>query len=346
MRRILAVSAVLVVLGFVAVAAARLRAPAATDAPAVRGAAPLDHSKTLGYLAEWARRDRWDAFPESPCFAFYNLYATRALGGAVSPALRTQITDYLRRSQAADGGFTVAPGQGESHVVPTFFALRALALLGALDAVNRPRAVAFLGRLVRTDGGYVGRAVDEEASLRTTYHALAALELLGALDRVDRARNIAYVSSHRTGEGGFALRPGMSASLGGTFMAVRALKLLGALEPTTSAAVVGYLSTSRYSARTRVGTFVGLPEIEDEADVLAALAELGRLDVVDRAEVERFVTSLYVADSGGFGPAPGLGTTPQSTYHAVTCLVSLGRLPDPARGVSRRTPGSQRPAAG
>ena len=333
MRRILIMSAVLGLLGLAAVASARLRAPAAKGTPAASpGAARLDPSKTLGYLAQWARRDRWDAFPESPSFAYYNLYATRALGGAVSPALRSQVADYLRRCQAADGGFTTAPGQGESHVVPTLFALRALALAGALDAVDRPRAVAFLTRLARFDGGYVGRAVDEDASLGTTYHALAALELLGALDRVDRVRAAAYVSSHLTADGGFALRPGMIASPAGTFMAVRALKLLGALVPTTSDAVVRHLSTSRYSGRVREGAFAGLPEIEDEAHVLATLADLGRLDVVDRPEVERFVTSLYVADNGGFGPQPGLGTTPPSTYHAVACLVALGRLPDPARG--------------
>jgi prenyltransferase beta subunit len=334
MRRILRISAVLgVLLAATAVASARLRAPAAKGTPpASPGAARLDPSKTLRYLGEWARRDRWDAFPESPSFAYYNLYSTRALGGAVSPALRSQVANYLRRCQAADGGFTMAPGQGESHVVPTLFALRALALVGALDAVDRPRAVAFLTRLARFDGGYVGRAVDEDASLGTTYHALAALELLGALDRVDRVQAAAYVSSHLTAEGGFALRPGMIASPAGTFMAVRALKLLGALVPTTSDAVVRHLSTSRYSGRAREGTFAGLPEIEDEAHVLATLADLGRLDVVDRAQVERFVTSLYVAENGGFGPQPGLGTTPPSTYHAVACLVTLGRLPDPARG--------------
>jgi geranylgeranyl transferase type-2 subunit beta len=174
--------------------------------------------------------------------------------------------------------------------------------------------------------------MDEDGSLGTTYHALAALELLGALDRVDRGRAAAYVSSHCTGEGGFALRPGMLASPVGTFMAVRALKLLGALSPMTSDVVVRYLSTSRYSGRVREGSFAGLPEVADEANVLATLADLGRLDVVDRAEVERFVTSLYVAENGGFGPQPGLGTTPPSTYHAVASLVALGRLRDPARG--------------
>ncbi|WP_242344585.1 prenyltransferase/squalene oxidase repeat-containing protein [Anaeromyxobacter terrae] len=306
----------------------RLRDPARGVAA---GGAP-DAAKTLGYLEQWARRDRWDRFPESPSFAFYNLYATRALGGAISPELRAQVIDYLRRCQASDGGFTVAPATGDSHVVPTLYAMRTLALLGALDAVDRPRAVAFLASLAGKDGGFRGRVAEADASLGTTFHALAALEILGALDRVDRPRTAAFVSSHRAAEGGFSLRPGMIPSPAATHMAVRSLKLVGALDPETAAGVARHLAASRYSGRFREGKFTSLPEIEEEAYVLGALAEVGRLDVVDGTEVERFVTTLYVAENGGFGPQPGLGTTPPSTYHAIACLVALGRLPVPTGG--------------
>jgi prenyltransferase beta subunit len=297
-----------------------------------RGSAEFDAAKTLRYLDGWARRDRWDRFPESPSFAFYNLYATRALGGAISPELRAQVVDYLRSCQAADGGFTVAPATGDGHVVPTLFALRTLALVDALDAIDRTRAVAFLASLAQPDGGYRGRAADADASLGTTFHAVAALDLLGAVDRVDRARTAAYVASHRAADGGFGLLPGKPASPAGTFMAVRSLKLLGALDADTRAGVARHLAGSRYSGRLRKGEFASLPDVEDEANVLATLADVGRLDVVDRAEVERFVTSLYVGENGGFGPQPGLGTTPPSTFHAVACLVALGRLSDPVRG--------------
>ncbi|MFY3742484.1 prenyltransferase/squalene oxidase repeat-containing protein [Anaeromyxobacter sp. Red801] len=298
---------------------------------AAAGGAP-DGAKTLGYLEQWARRDRWDRFPESPSFAFYNLYATRALGGAVSPELRAQVVEYLRSCQARDGGFTATPGTGESHVVATLYALRTLALLGALDAIDRPRAVEFLASLKARDGGFRGRAGEAGASLGTTYHALAGLELLGALDRVDRSGAAAFVASHRAADGGFALRRGATSSPVATFMAVRSLKLAGALDAATSAAVAAYLQGSRYSGRLREGTFTSPPELEEEAHVLAALADLGRLDLVNRGEVERFVSSLYVAENGGYGPRPGLGTTPPSTYHAVACLVALGRLPSPAGG--------------
>jgi geranylgeranyl transferase type-2 subunit beta len=315
------------------VAATRLRAVCARGAAArAEAARPVDASRTLRYLAEWARRDRWDRFPESPSFAFYNLYATRALGGAIAPELRARVVAYVRQCQAPDGGFTAAPGAGASHIVPTLYALRALALVGALDAVDRPRASAFVASLARPSGGYAGRSSDAEASLGTTFHALATLDLLGALDGGDRAGAAAFVASHRAADGGFALRPGMAASPAATFMAVRSLKLLGALDAETAAAVARHLARSRYSGRLREEKFTTLPEIEDEAHVLSALADVGRLDLVARPEVERFVRGLYVPENGGFGPQPGLGTTPPSTYHAILCLVALGQLPDPGRG--------------
>ncbi len=333
MKRRLVTVAILVVLIGAGVAAMRLGGARRRSSAAAGGSADrIDTAKTLHYLDDWARRDRWDAFPESPSFAFYNLYARRALGGAISPELRARVVGYLRKCQAPDGGFTAAASAGESHVVPTLYALRTLALVGALDAIDRRGAAAFLASLATKDGGFRGRAADAEASLGTTFHALAALELLGALDRVDRPRTASFVSAHRTEEGGFALRPGTAASPAGTHMAVRSLKLLGALDPETSAGVARHLAGSRYSGRLREGKLGAPPEIEDEAHVLAALADLGRLDTIDRAEVERFVTSLYVAENGGFGPQPGLGTTPPSTYQGIACLVALGRLPAPASG--------------
>jgi geranylgeranyl transferase type-2 subunit beta len=330
-RTVMAAAAVLLVGAGAAamrVGALRARGGGGKDGAAGR----IDTARTLEYLESWARRDRWDRFPESPSFAFYNLYATRALGGAVSPELRAQVIDYLRKCQSPGGGFTVAPSAGDAHVVPTFYALRTLALLGSLDAIDRTRAAAFLSSLAQADGGYRGRASETEASLGTTFHAIAALDLLGAADRVDRARTEAYLRSHRAASGGFALRPGAISSPAATFMVVHTLKLLGALDSETSASVARHLAASRYSGRLREGKFATLPEIEEEANVLSALADVGRLDLVDRPEVERFLMDLYVRENGGFGPQPGLGTTPPSTYQAISCLVTLGRFPEPGRG--------------
>ncbi len=331
-RRTVMLAAVAGLVAAGTVAASRLRAGARGTAGQAGTARAIDTSRTLRYLQDWARRDRWDRFPESPSFAFYNLYATRALGGEIPAELRAEVVAYLARCQAPDGGFTASPGTGASHVVPTLYALRALSLVGALDAVDRSRAAAFVASLARAGGGYAGRASEADASLGTTFHALAALDLLGESGRVDRAETAAYVASHRAAQGGFSLRPGTASSPAATSMAVRSLKLLGALDAETSGAVARHLAASRYSGRLREEKFATLPEIEDEANVLSAFAALGRLDLVDAAEVERFVRGLYVAENGGFGPQPGLGTTPPSTYHAIACLVALGRLPDPGRG--------------
>lgn len=333
MRRVVTMSIVVSLVGGAAVTAGvawRQARARASSRPAASAA--MDPAKTLKYLEGWAHRDRWDGFPESPSFAFYNVYATQALGGRVPNELRAKVADYLRKCQARDGGFTVAPATGASHVVPTLYALRALALLDSLDTIDRNGAAIFLESLARPGGGYAGRLVDPEASLGTTFHALAALDVLGAIDRAGREAAARYLASHRTADGGFALRPGVAASPRATFMAVRSLKLLRALDGETSAAVAQHLAGSRYSGRLREGSFTTLPEIEDEESVLAALADVGRLDVVDREAVERFVTSLYVGENGGFGPQPGLGTTPPSTYQAISCLVALGRLPEPLRG--------------
>ncbi|MGB8930936.1 MAG: prenyltransferase/squalene oxidase repeat-containing protein [Anaeromyxobacteraceae bacterium] len=333
MRRVVTMSIVGLMVGGAAVTAGLAwRQARARDAGRADPAPGVDPARTLSYLEDWAHRDRWDLFPESPSFAFYNVYATQALGGRIPVALRAKVVDYLKRCQGRDGGFAAAADSGASHVVPTLYALRTLALLDALDAIDRNGAAIFLRALARPGGGYAGRPVEPDAALGTTFHALAALDVLGAIDRADADATARYLSSHRTADGGFALRTGMAASPRATFMAVRSLKLLRALDDETSAAVARHLASSRYSGRLREGKFSTLPEVEEEENVLASLADLGRMDLVDRGAVERFVNGLYVAENGGFGPQPGVGTTPPSTYQAIACLVALGRLPEPPRG--------------
>lgn len=335
MRRVVTMSIVGLMVGGAAVTAGlawRQARARARDAERAGPAVAVDRAKTLKYLEDWARRDRWDRFPESPSFAFYNVYATQALGGRVPVALRAKVVDYLQRCQGRDGGFTAAPDSGASHVVPTLYALQTLSLLDALDAIDRNGAATFLRALARPDGGYAGRPVEPDTSLGTTFHALAALDALEAIDRVDADATVRYLSSHRTADGGFALRRGMAASPRATFMAVRSFKLLRKLDARTSDEVARHLASSRYSGRLREGKFSTLPEVEEEENVLASLADLGRMDLVDRGNVERFVDGLYVPENGGFGPQPGVGTTPPSTYQAIACLVTLGRLPEPPRG--------------
>ncbi|HET6363549.1 MAG TPA: hypothetical protein VFG02_00720, partial [Nitrospirota bacterium] len=40
----------------------------------------IDLSQTLKYIQGWSARDKWDKFPESPSFAYYNTYSLMVLG--------------------------------------------------------------------------------------------------------------------------------------------------------------------------------------------------------------------------------------------------------------------------
>jgi len=111
-----------------------------------------------------------------------------------------------------------------------------------------------------------------------------------------------------------------------TFMAVRTLTMLEGVDPALKTDVVRYLKQTRYAGRTAKAKYSTLPNIEEMSYVLEALSDLSALKVVDNNNVMAFIESLYIQENGGFGPEPGLGTTPPSTYHAIVCLSMLGKL--------------------
>ncbi|MGE5173656.1 MAG: hypothetical protein ACM3MD_07500, partial [Betaproteobacteria bacterium] len=39
----------------------------------------IDLAMTLKFIQGWSARDKWDKFPESPSFAYYNAYSLKAL---------------------------------------------------------------------------------------------------------------------------------------------------------------------------------------------------------------------------------------------------------------------------
>jgi hypothetical protein len=318
-----------------AVALGALARPVAASLRRLRGPgslAGLDLERTRDFVAEWARRDRWDRFPESPSFAFANAYATRALGGRIPTDVRGRILDYLRRCQRADGGFAPAPDAGESHVVSTHDALRALALLDGLGEIDAGCARSYLASLARSDGAFRGRAADAEGSLGTTYRAVAALDLLGGLGSVDRGATLRYVEAHREPGRGYGLLPGKRATPAGTFMAVRLRRILRAPSGPDLDEVANWLAGTRYAGHLAAEAFTLLPQLDELVAVLTALDDLGRIGAIQRPAVERFLAGLYVPENGGFGPEPGLGTTPPATALAIECLVRLGHLPDPLAG--------------
>jgi len=295
------------------------------------GEAQPDLARTRGFVESWARRDMSEKFPESPSFAYYNAYATLALGGSITPALRQRIVDAMKACQQPDGGFAaLAKGAGPSNVVFTAWALRTLELLGAVDAVDRPRAVAYLKSLVTPAGGMLGRPEERGPSLGATYHGVLALAALHALESLPRDATVAFVRGYHEAGQGFGLLPAMPSTVVGTAMGVKVLTVLGALDGATAEAARVYLERSRYAGHLPAQpTFTTPPSVEELAWALDGLADMSALGAVDRTAVGHFVDGLYIAENGGFGPEPGLGSTPPATFYAVYALVKLGRLRDP-----------------
>lgn len=287
----------------------------------------VDLSLTLKYIQGWSARDKWDKFPESPSFAYYNTYSLMALGAGVSPELKERIVAAIRSCQMKDGGFSAGPDHGtESNTIFTYYSLATLNLLNAMESIDRDKAASYVRSLIQKDGSIKAKTADAGATLATTYYGIASLGLLNALDTVDKKNVIAYINTYREGHKGYCLIQGKISMPGATFMAVKSLSLLGGMTPAIRTEVVNYMKSTRYSGLMKNNTYKTLPSIQDMAAVLDTLAEVSSLRVIDKRSAYQFVESLYIPENGGFGPEPGLGTTPPSTYHAILCLQKLGRL--------------------
>ncbi len=293
-------------------------------------AGKMDLSATLKYVEDWASRD---SFPDSPSFAYMNVFSRLALGARLSDAEKSRVVDYLKKCQKPDGGFVNDPEIREgaaagSNIISTCFALSALDLVNALSAVDREKAVDFVLSLVQNDGAIKLSGVGVSANLGTTYYGIRSLHLLKALDKIDRDRAIEYIKSHRAGDRGFGVLPGKPSALQATFMAVKSLSLLDALSDDIRAEVGRYLGEPPYSSLSELGN-IALMNMENMACVLETAALVAALPQFNTDKIKEFVESRYVPDNGGFGPSAGLGTTPPSTFYAVRCLVELGLLADP-----------------
>lgn len=288
----------------------------------------IDLQATGALVKQWGSRP---SFPESVTFAYYHVYMTRALDQEVTPETRQRIVEYITKCQQPDGGFTPKPLHTKtSSVIYTYYALRTLGLLGETKVIDRPAAIRFLRARVQEGGGMVATAREgERASLATTYYGIEALRLLDAVDSLNKAQMAAFIQRYREKGKGFTRVVGGISIPQSTYMGVRTLKSLGMLTDTVSSEVVSYLKGSRYSGLAKDQQYRLLPNIEAMAATLEAFATLSAMQQVNASKIHEFISSLYVSENGGFGPRPGLGTTPPSTYHALLSLVRLGDLPDP-----------------
>ncbi|MGD2055380.1 MAG: terpene cyclase/mutase family protein [Gammaproteobacteria bacterium] len=297
----------------------------------------IDLQKTVALVKQWGTRP---SFPESVTFAYYHVYMLRALGQEITPEIRKSISGYIAGCQQPDGGFTPAPVHAKTaNVIYSYYALKTLDLLGETKVIDSKAVTGFLLARIQEDGGLVATAKEgERANLATTYYGIEALRLLGAVTSLDKTKTIDFIQRYREQGQGFTRVEGGVSTPQSTFMGVRALKSLGALTKQDRSEVVTYLKGTRYSGLNKDRQYKLLPNIEAMAATLEALAVLSAVQEIDSEKVYEFISSLYVPDNGGFGPRPGLGTTPPGTYYAILSLVHLGKLPDPL--IRKRVPGS------
>jgi prenyltransferase beta subunit len=295
----------------------------------------IDLQKTLQFVEDWSKRDKWDKFPESPSFAYYNIYSLKLLKGGVDPEVRRRVIDYLKTCRMNDGGFSSNPEHDpRSSTIFTYYALKTLDLLGALDSIDGKKTAEFIISLTTPDGGILAKPGDRTASLATTYYGLASLALLGGASRCDAEKTIAFINGYREPHKGYCMIREAISMPASTYMAVRSLQILGGLTSEIRNDVISYLKDTRYSGLVRNKKYSTLPTLEELSFVLETLAGLSAVDVVNRKKVTDFIASLYIPENGGFGPEPGLGTTPPSTYHAIFCLNTLGRITRPGPQVA------------
>lgn len=288
----------------------------------------IDLQVTGELIKRWGSRP---SFPESVTFAYYHVYMSRALDQEITPETKQRISDYIKQCQQPDGGFTPKPLHTKtSNVIYTYYALKTLDLLGETKVIDRQATDRFLRGRVQPGGGIAATATDgEQANLATTYYGIEALRLLGTVDSLDKSATVAFIQRYREKGRGFMRVEGGTSIPQSTYMGVRALKSLGALTDTISSEVVTYLKSTRYSGLVEDQQYRLQPNIEAMASTLEAFATLSAIQQVNADRVHEFIRSLYVSANGGFGPRPGLGTAPASTYHAILSLVRLGKLPDP-----------------
>jgi len=311
-----------------------LAAFAAVAASAPEPPAPLasvDLAKTRGLFASWIERK---TFPDSVTFAYYYADALRILDGKVEPDTRDRLVAFVKQCQRDDGGFVSNPKYGaESNIVYTYYALAALNQLGADDAVDRDKAAAYARDLVASEGGVRPTTKEKDpATLGSTFYGVESLRLLKNLDALDREKTTAFVLTHRTASGGFGVTTKGAARPSATSMAVRTLTTLGTLSDEIRAEAVRQMEEAIALIGTRGPPFRAFSTMQAVTDIVEALSAMGALKEVISGPIVDFVADRYIPENGGFGPAPGLGTTPPSTYQGLLCLSRLGALPKKTGG--------------
>ncbi len=287
----------------------------------------FDFSKTRQLISEWTVRKK---FPDELTISYYYTYIKLTLSDRVDPQVEKRILAFVRSCQKKDGGFASDPRYASfSSVKDTFYAYKTLKLLHKMDVVDWDKAAAFLRARMNSDGGFSNRPGDKKSNIVATCWAVQVLAGIGGLTDKDREIITAYIMEFRGKDGGFAMLRGKPSSPRVTGMAVSALQAMGGLDDKLKREVVTYLKTTRYSGLVKGKKYHTRPYVEGLYYVLEAMHRCGAVEQLGKKEILHFLYRLYVPFNGGFGPTPGLGTTPPSTYYALKSLALLGLLTDP-----------------
>lgn len=287
----------------------------------------IDLNLTLELLKTKATLTR---FPQSTAFAFSHTYSILALAGAIEPQTRKKIVDFIKTCQKEDGGFGADPKPGhKASAITTYYALKSLDLLNALQETDTKKTTQYLLSLVHSEGGFRGHAGANKAFLPATYFGVSSLHLLNTLDTLDKQKTTAYILRFKAGKGFSMMQKSKGPSPSPTYMATKALKLLGGLTDGIKSEVTRYLKANSYFKQVDDNNTQESPYMKTMAQLLETGKDVSAVGQLDSKRIHGHVKSLFLPDSGGFKTKPNQGSSPHSIYHAVLCLVRLGKLKDP-----------------
>jgi prenyltransferase beta subunit len=295
----------------------------ANDTKAIRD---YDWGKTQNLIEDWSKRPN---FPDSISFAYYYVYSKRALNLNIEENERKKLLNFIKRCQTKDGGFVSEPKfDKDSSIISSFYAIKTLDILKETKLVNKESLTAFLRSMFTKDGGMRLSSNTKEASLAGTALGVVLLGRLITLSNQEKISAKAYILKYKAPDGGFGLFNNNVSSIRATAMATAALKSMKAIKDIDKEDIAGFLKKSRYSGLVTGEKFKTLPSMEEMAQFLATARLLGPVDkkITDSKKISEFIRSLYITENGGFGPEPGLGTTPPSTFYGLFSLVQLGQL--------------------
>lgn len=285
-----------------------------------------DWTKTKNFIDTWPKRSN---FPDSISLAYYFVYSKRALNLNITEDERKKLLDFIKSCQTKDGGFVSEPKfDKDSSIISSFYAIKTLDILKEPKGADRGKLVSFLHSMSIKDGGMRLSSSTKEASLAGTALGVVLLDRLINLSTQEKISAKAYILKYKTPDGGFGLFNNKSPSIVATAMAIAALESMETIKDTDKEQMADFLKQSRYSGLATGMKFKTLPSIEEMAQFLATVRLIGPVNkkITDPQKISEFVKSLYIRENGGFGPEPGLGTTPPSTYYGIFCLVELGKL--------------------